>query len=93
MNIYISFFGVVLASFSTHFFYSIHFLLIALSNYFFLVCSRSDDTCHRTLLSIIETVPVKHFVNRIVSKLLYACMRLSQRKNEPMSSESGLCGS
>ncbi|GFY84407.1 ARM repeat superfamily protein [Actinidia rufa] len=51
--------------------------------------SRSDDTCHLTLLSIIETVPVKHFVNRIVSKLLYACMRLSQRKNEPMSSESG----
>ncbi|GFY93898.1 hypothetical protein Acr_09g0003440 [Actinidia rufa] len=51
--------------------------------------SHSDDTCHRTLLSIIETVPVKHFVNRTVSKLLYACMRLSQRKNEPISSESG----
>ncbi|KAG5557188.1 hypothetical protein RHGRI_007457 [Rhododendron griersonianum] len=40
-------------------------------------------------LSIIEAVPVKQFVNRIVSKLLYSCMRSSQKKNEPISSESG----
>ncbi|KAI8564500.1 hypothetical protein RHMOL_Rhmol03G0186500 [Rhododendron molle] len=51
--------------------------------------SSSDDLCHFTLVSIIEAVPVKQFVNRIVSKLLYSCMRLSQKKNEPISSESG----
>ncbi|XP_058207523.1 uncharacterized protein At3g06530 isoform X3 [Rhododendron vialii] len=51
--------------------------------------SSSDDLCHFTLVSIIEAVPVKQFVNRIVSKLLYSCMRSSQKKNEPISSESG----
>ncbi|THG22300.1 uncharacterized protein At3g06530-like [Camellia sinensis] len=55
----------------------------------FLEYSSSDELCHFTLLAIIETVSVKHFVDRIVSKLLYSCMRLSQRKNELISSESG----
>lgn len=35
---------------------------------------------------------MKQFVNRIVSKLLYSCMRSSQKKNEPISSESGFVG-
>lgn len=51
--------------------------------------SSSDDLCHCTLSSIIEAVPVKPFVNHIVSKLLYSCMRLSQKENDPLSSESG----
>ncbi|CAL5366770.1 unnamed protein product [Camellia sinensis] len=55
----------------------------------FLEYSSSDELCHFTLLAIIETVSVKHFVDRMVSKLLYSCMRLSQRKNELISSESG----
>ncbi|KAF7147136.1 hypothetical protein RHSIM_Rhsim03G0111100 [Rhododendron simsii] len=57
------------------------------------VPSSSDDLCHFTRVSIIKAVPVKEFVNRIVSKLLYSCMRSSQKKNEPISSESGFVGS
>ncbi|KAK4436389.1 hypothetical protein Salat_0802600 [Sesamum alatum] len=51
--------------------------------------SASDDLCHQTLLSIIETVPVKVYVNRIVSRLLSMSMKISQGKVNSVSSESG----
>ncbi|XP_059627802.1 uncharacterized protein At3g06530 [Cornus florida] len=55
--------------------------------------SISDDTCLPTLISIIETVPLRGFIHRVVSKLLHSCMKLSQRKNDPLSSESSLVSS
>ncbi|KAL2527027.1 Uncharacterized protein Adt_12081 [Abeliophyllum distichum] len=51
--------------------------------------SFSDDLCHSTLLSMIETIPMKGHVNHIVSKLLNMCMRISLDKNYLASSESG----
>lgn len=51
--------------------------------------SLADDLCHCTLLSVIETVPVKGFVGRIVSKLLHTCMRLSMTTNDSASFDSG----
>lgn len=51
--------------------------------------SPADDLCHCTLLSVIETVPVKGFVGRIVSKLLHTCMRLSMTTNDSTSFDSG----
>ncbi|KAL0382271.1 UNVERIFIED_CONTAM: hypothetical protein Scaly_0514400 [Sesamum calycinum] len=51
--------------------------------------SASDDLCHQTLLSIIETVPVKVYVDRIVSRLLSMSMKISQGKVNSVSSESG----
>ncbi|KAJ6347184.1 hypothetical protein OIU76_003808 [Salix suchowensis] len=50
--------------------------------------SSSDDTYHHVLVSILETVPIKNFVDRIVSKVLLSCMRMSQ-KNSNSSSQSG----
>ncbi|XP_015069856.1 uncharacterized protein At3g06530 [Solanum pennellii] len=38
--------------------------------------SCSDDLCHGTLLSIVEMVPLKGFVARIVSKLLNTSLRI-----------------
>ncbi|KAG8390231.1 hypothetical protein BUALT_Bualt01G0062300 [Buddleja alternifolia] len=54
--------------------------------------SASDDPCHRTLFSIIETIPIKDYVNRIVSKVLANCMKIAQEKINPVSSESGSQG-
>ncbi|KAA8539764.1 hypothetical protein F0562_026456 [Nyssa sinensis] len=51
--------------------------------------SSSDVTYLPTLISIIETVPLKGFVDHIVSKLLHSCVRFAQRKSDPTSSESG----
>ncbi|XP_057972834.1 uncharacterized protein At3g06530 [Malania oleifera] len=52
--------------------------------------SSSDDRCHRVMMSIIEDVPVKGFIDRIVSKLLSSCMRLSQRMGDSSSSGPGI---
>ncbi|PIN11747.1 hypothetical protein CDL12_15648 [Handroanthus impetiginosus] len=54
--------------------------------------SAVDDLCHRSLLSIIETVPLKAYVDRMVSRLLVMRMKLSQAKNNLASSESGSHG-
>ncbi|CAK7335892.1 unnamed protein product [Dovyalis caffra] len=51
--------------------------------------SSSDDTCHRVLVSILETVPVKNFVDRVVSKVLLSCMKMSQKNSNSVSSQSG----
>ncbi|XP_022872922.1 uncharacterized protein At3g06530 isoform X3 [Olea europaea var. sylvestris] len=49
----------------------------------------SDDIRHSTLLSMIETIPLKEQVSHIVSKLLNTCMRISFDKKYWASSESG----
>lgn len=51
--------------------------------------SPADDLCYRTLLSVIETVPARGLVGRMVSKLLHTCLRLSKAKIELASHESG----
>ncbi|CAI9771819.1 unnamed protein product [Fraxinus pennsylvanica] len=51
--------------------------------------SFSDDLCHSTLLSMIETIPLKSQVNHIVSKMLNSCTRISFDKKDWASSESG----
>ncbi|KAL6311451.1 hypothetical protein AAG906_005381 [Vitis piasezkii] len=51
--------------------------------------SSSDDLCHRALISTIESVPVKGFVCRIVSRILQSCLRLSQKMGDSVSPESG----
>lgn len=47
--------------------------------------SSSDAQCRLALLSIIEALPVKHFIDRILSKLLYSCLRLSQKSGSASS--------
>ncbi|XP_075484364.1 uncharacterized protein At3g06530 isoform X1 [Primulina tabacum] len=53
--------------------------------------SPSDDLCRSTLLSIMETVPMEAYINRIISKVLTSIMNKSREKNL-VSSESGLHG-
>jgi hypothetical protein len=54
------------------------------------ICSSSDELCHRALVSIIETVPVKDFVFHVVSKVLKSCIKLSQKIGDSAASESGI---
>lgn len=51
--------------------------------------SSSDDTYHHVLVSILEIVPIKNFVDRVVSKVLLSCMKMSQKNSNPSSSQSG----
>lgn len=53
--------------------------------------SPSDDLCRITLLSIMETVPMEAYINRIISKVLTSIMKKSREK-KLVSSESGLHG-
>lgn len=53
--------------------------------------SPSDDLCRSTLLSIMETVPMEAYINRIISKVLTSIMHKSREKNL-VSSESGVHG-
>ncbi|KAL8051037.1 hypothetical protein ABFS82_06G118900 [Erythranthe guttata] len=50
--------------------------------------SASDEQCRRTLLSIIETVPMKLNVDRVVSRLLTTSMKICQGNVDSVSSES-----
>ncbi|GFP81707.1 uncharacterized protein at3g06530 [Phtheirospermum japonicum] len=52
--------------------------------------SATDDQCSHTLLSIIETVPMKDYVSRVVVRLLSMRINISQGKINLVSSESGL---
>ncbi|KAK3026432.1 hypothetical protein RJ639_041444 [Escallonia herrerae] len=52
--------------------------------------SLDDDQCRGTLILLLETVALKGLVGRIVSKLLFICTRLSKKKNDSKSSESGI---
>ncbi|XP_073126244.1 uncharacterized protein At3g06530 isoform X2 [Henckelia pumila] len=53
--------------------------------------SPSDDRCRSTLLSILETVPMEAYINRIISKVLTPLLTKSREKNLVFS-ESGLHG-
>ncbi|KAL3521384.1 hypothetical protein ACH5RR_019533 [Cinchona calisaya] len=50
--------------------------------------SSADQNYHRTLMSIIETVPLKFYVDSLVSKLLKICMRISKNRDQSYASES-----
>ncbi|KAL6531214.1 hypothetical protein OROHE_014283 [Orobanche hederae] len=54
--------------------------------------SATDGLCHRTLLSMIETVPMKDYVSRMVIRLLSMRINISQGKRNLLSSESGSQG-
>ncbi|KAL3650395.1 hypothetical protein CASFOL_006798 [Castilleja foliolosa] len=54
--------------------------------------SDTDDQCTHTLLSIIETVPMKDFVSRVVVRLLSMRIKISLGKINLVSSESGSQG-
>ncbi|KAM7273255.1 hypothetical protein ACFE04_027919 [Oxalis oulophora] len=59
-------------------------LLEALVDY-----SSFDPSCHLALVSILETVPVKGFVERVVRKILLSCVKISQKKSDLTYSEAG----
>ncbi|KAL3837868.1 hypothetical protein ACJIZ3_022459 [Penstemon smallii] len=54
--------------------------------------STSDEPCCGTLLSIVETFPMKGYVNRIISKFLSVRMKISKGKLDLVSSEAGSKG-
>ncbi|KAL5979880.1 hypothetical protein ACLOJK_038992 [Asimina triloba] len=51
--------------------------------------SSFDDSCHRVLITMVEAFPVKDFVNNIVTRVLSACTKLSQKKESSELCESG----
>ncbi|XP_065871790.1 uncharacterized protein At3g06530 [Euphorbia lathyris] len=51
--------------------------------------SSSDEGSFCTLISIMETIPVKHLVEHVVSKLLSSCIKMAQRNENSVPSESG----
>ncbi|KAL6526925.1 hypothetical protein OROGR_016015 [Orobanche gracilis] len=54
--------------------------------------SATDGLCHRTLLSMIETIPMKDYVSRVVVRLLSMRINISQGRIHLLSSESGSQG-
>jgi hypothetical protein len=65
------------------------FIYLLLLNLLLFFHSSSDDTYHHVLVTILETVPIKNFVDRVVSKVLLSCMKMSQKNSNP-SSQSGM---
>ncbi|CAM8993382.1 unnamed protein product [Rhodiola kirilowii] len=57
-----------------------------------LVVHSSDDSCHQALISFIRTVPVKGFVDLLVSKMLSSCMRYSNRVKDSTPSSDSVLG-
>ncbi|XP_027329398.1 uncharacterized protein At3g06530 isoform X2 [Abrus precatorius] len=51
-------------------------------------CSSSDEYCQRTLLSLIEKVPIKRSVYHVVTKILLACVKSSHKVCDSTSSMS-----
>ncbi|KAF7823345.1 U3 small nucleolar RNA-associated protein 10 [Senna tora] len=52
-------------------------------------CSWSNEHSQQALISIIEKVPMKNSVHYVVSKTLLSCVKLSQKKDNSISSVSG----
>ncbi|KAK8586579.1 hypothetical protein V6N13_010167 [Hibiscus sabdariffa] len=50
--------------------------------------SSYDDSYHLALISVIDTVPLRNLVDRIVSKILLTCMKLSEGDDKLVTSES-----
>ncbi|RDX79717.1 hypothetical protein CR513_39830, partial [Mucuna pruriens] len=51
-------------------------------------CSTSDEYCQRTLLSLVEKVPINGIVYHMVTKILSTCVKLSQKVGDSTSSMS-----
>eukprot|EP00257_Ricinus_communis_P020965 XP_015580336.1 uncharacterized protein At3g06530 [Ricinus communis] len=51
--------------------------------------SCSDDASCCALISVIETVPIKNYVEHVVSRVLLSCIKLTQRNDHSTPSESG----
>ncbi|KAG4402850.1 hypothetical protein GLYMA_02G290200v4 [Glycine max] len=62
------------------------FLLVLLDS--LIDCSSSDEYCQRTLLSLIEKVPINGLVYHVVTKILSTCVKLSQKVSDSTSSVS-----
>ncbi|KAH1211465.1 Uncharacterized protein GmHk_14G039906 [Glycine max] len=62
------------------------FLLVLLDS--LIDCSSSDEYCQRTLLSLIEKVPINGLVYHVVTKILSTCVKLSQKVSDSTSSMS-----
>ncbi|KAJ4840356.1 hypothetical protein Tsubulata_007625 [Turnera subulata] len=54
-----------------------------------LVDNCSDDACLQALISIIETVPVRNIVNKVASKTLSSCLKMSQKNISSATVQSG----
>ncbi|KAL2316770.1 hypothetical protein Fmac_030646 [Flemingia macrophylla] len=51
-------------------------------------CSSSDEYCQRTLLSLIEKVPINDIVYHVVTKILSTCVKISEKVGDSTSSMS-----
>ncbi|XP_031392129.1 uncharacterized protein At3g06530 isoform X2 [Punica granatum] len=54
--------------------------------------SSSDNTCYLFLISMIESIPIGDFVDRVVFKIMLSYTKLSPKKGNLRSSELGGCG-
>ncbi|TVU14983.1 hypothetical protein EJB05_38480 [Eragrostis curvula] len=52
--------------------------------------STSDDSCHKHLIEIIETIPLKNIVERIAFKVLGHCMKVSRAAGNPDINQTGI---
>nr|KYP73393.1 Uncharacterized protein At3g06530 family [Cajanus cajan] len=52
-------------------------------------CSSSDENCQRTLLSLVEKVPINNIVYHVVTKILSTCVKLSQKVDDSTSMSAG----
>lgn len=52
-------------------------------------CSSSDEYCQRTLLSLVEKVPISSIVYHVVTKILSTCVKLSQKVGDSTSLSAG----
>lgn len=55
------------------------------------VNSASDDSCNTHLVETIETLPMANSVERIVSKVLGSCSKVSRATENPDINRTGSC--
>ncbi|XP_038896984.1 uncharacterized protein At3g06530 [Benincasa hispida] len=51
--------------------------------------SFSSDLCQHGLISLIETVPLRHLMHNMVIKVLASCSKISEKSDNPISSNPG----
>ncbi|KAL0547236.1 hypothetical protein IC582_017165 [Cucumis melo] len=51
--------------------------------------SFSSELCQHGLISLIETVPIRHLMHNMVTKVLANCSKCSEKSNNPSSSNQG----
>lgn len=54
-----------------------------------MTCSSSEKNFHQMLMAIIETVPLKDYVDSMVSKLLKTGQRVSKSRDPSVAVELG----